>query len=213
MNKTKAHTRYKLKDGTRVPGTTTITGLLNKPALVRWANNLGLNGIDSSKYVDDLAGVGTLAHDMVQTYFTDEPTDTSEYSDKDIKRAENSLKSFHAWVTDQNIHPILNETELVSETLKYGGKLDMYCNLNDKKTLIDFKTSKAIYDEHFYQLGAYWMLLEEHGHKVEQAMIVRIGRENSEGFETRTIENLGKQKEIFIKLLDIYYLQRRLKND
>ena len=27
----KAHTVYKLKDGKRVPGATTITGLLNKP--------------------------------------------------------------------------------------------------------------------------------------------------------------------------------------
>ena len=37
----KAHTVYKLADGTRVPGATTITGLLNKPHLVRWANKIG----------------------------------------------------------------------------------------------------------------------------------------------------------------------------
>lgn len=54
---TKAHTRYYLSDGTLVPGATTVTGLLNKPALVKWANNLGLQGIDSSKYVDKAARV------------------------------------------------------------------------------------------------------------------------------------------------------------
>ena len=43
--KYKAHTRYELKDGTYVPGTTTITGLENKPFLVPWANRLGLEGI------------------------------------------------------------------------------------------------------------------------------------------------------------------------
>ena len=53
----KAHTRYYLQDGTLVPGATTVTGLLNKPALVKWANNLGLQGIDSSKYVDKAARV------------------------------------------------------------------------------------------------------------------------------------------------------------
>ena len=37
---TKTHTRYYLQDGTLVPGSTTVTGLLNKPALVKWANNL-----------------------------------------------------------------------------------------------------------------------------------------------------------------------------
>ena len=39
----KAHTVYKLADGkTRVPGTTTITGLLNKPALwrTRWCRRI-----------------------------------------------------------------------------------------------------------------------------------------------------------------------------
>jgi len=50
--KTKAHTRYYLADGTLVPGSTTVCGVLNKPALVRWANQLGLQGIDSTKYTD-----------------------------------------------------------------------------------------------------------------------------------------------------------------
>ena len=33
--KARQHTVYKLLDGTRVPGTTTITGVMDKPALVR----------------------------------------------------------------------------------------------------------------------------------------------------------------------------------
>jgi hypothetical protein len=42
----KAHTIYKTAEGVRVPGATTITGLLNKPYLVPWANKLGLEGIE-----------------------------------------------------------------------------------------------------------------------------------------------------------------------
>ena len=60
----KAHIRYKLKDGTVVPGATTITGLLNKPFLITWANRLGLEGIDSTKYRDAAADIGTLAHQI-----------------------------------------------------------------------------------------------------------------------------------------------------
>ncbi|GAI86127.1 unnamed protein product, partial [marine sediment metagenome] len=37
-------------------------GVLNKPALVPWANNLGLQGINVKDYVDDKADIGTLAH-------------------------------------------------------------------------------------------------------------------------------------------------------
>ena len=31
----------KLKDGTKVPGSTTVVGLINKPYLLEWANKLG----------------------------------------------------------------------------------------------------------------------------------------------------------------------------
>ena len=55
----RVHTVYKTKDGKRVPGVTTILGVINKPALVRWANNLGLQGIDSTNYVDATARCGT----------------------------------------------------------------------------------------------------------------------------------------------------------
>ena len=34
-----AHTVYKTADGIRVPGVTTVLGVLNKPALIKWAND------------------------------------------------------------------------------------------------------------------------------------------------------------------------------
>lgn len=64
----KPHTIYRTADGKRVPGVTTVLGIMNKPALVKWANTLGLQGIDSSAYVDETARVGTLAHEMIQEY-------------------------------------------------------------------------------------------------------------------------------------------------
>jgi hypothetical protein len=43
--KTKQHTIYKLADGSRVPGVTTIVGMKAKPQLIDWANRIGLEGI------------------------------------------------------------------------------------------------------------------------------------------------------------------------
>lgn len=206
MKKTKAHVRYKLEDGTRLPGVTTVIGLLAKPQLIAWANRLGLDGIDSSKYTDDLATVGTLAHEMVLAYFTGEKVDLQEYSPKDVERAENAIRSFNEWLKSHTVTPILNEVQLVSQALRVGGTVDMYCEIDGKKTLVDFKTSAALYEDHNYQLAAYWMLLEANGYPVEQAMLVRIGREASEGFEVRSFTVLTRQKRIFGKLLDLYYL-------
>lgn len=207
----KAHTVYKLADGkTRVPGTTTITGLLNKPYLVKWANNLGLEGIDSSTYTDEAAKTGTLAHAMVQAHLQNEQLDMNQFSKVQIDLAENALISFFEWKSRHEIEPIKCEVPFVSETLKYGGTIDCYCLLDGKPTLLDFKTGKAIYEEYFVQLAAYRNLLEEQGLPVERCQILRIGRDETEGFEERAVTDTRKYFEIFRNLLNVYYLKKDL---
>ena len=207
---TKAHTVYKLEDGTRVPGTTTITGLLNKPYLIKWANNLGLEGIDSSKYTDEAAAIGTLAHAMVQAHLQKDELNMDQYSKIQIDHAENSLISFFEWKSRHLVDPILCETPMVSEELKYGGTLDCYCMLDGEPVLLDIKTGKAVYEEYFVQLAAYRNLLEERGHPVNRCMILRIGRDETEGFEERTVTDTSKYFEIFRNLLNVYYIKKEL---
>lgn len=206
----KAHTVYKLADGTRVPGATTITGLLNKPHLVRWANKLGLEGIDSSKYTDEAAAVGTLAHALVQAHLQGDTLDTSMYSPQQVDLAENAVLSYLEWESRHKIEPILLEKPMVSEKLRYGGTLDCYCMLDDVPTLIDFKTGKAIYDEYFVQTAGYKNLLMELNLPVERVKILRIGRDETEGFEERDIADTRQYFEIFKNLLNVYYLKKSL---
>ncbi len=213
MAKTSAHIRYRNRDNEIVPGATTVLGILNKPALVPWANKLGLSGIDVNKFVDDKAEIGTLAHAMVEAYLKGEQADTSDYSKNQIEQAENSLLSFFEWSKDKVLEPILLEAPLVSETYQYGGTVDCYCKLDGVLTLLDFKTSKAIYPEMMYQLGAYQLLLYENGHKVDQCRILRIGRDADEGFEERTKNLLGAEQAIFLNCLAIYNLQKGLKKE
>jgi len=208
--KSKAHIRYELPDGTKVPGVTTVLGVLNKPALVIWANRLGLQGIDSSKYRDEMADIGTLAHQMIIDHFNKIATDTSDYSETQIDLAENCLLSFYEWEKGHDIKVIMAEAPLVSE-LGFGGTIDCYCMLDGVATLLDFKTGKAIYPEMFYQLAAYAELLRERGYLVSASRILRIGRDNDEGFEERTVGKLDKQWEMFAHCLAIYNLQRELK--
>lgn len=207
----KAHTIYKTQDGKRVPGTTTITGLMNKPFLVTWANRLGLEGIDSNKYRDDAASIGTLAHEMVQAHLQGYDLDTSIYSQRDIDLAENALIKFYEWERNNKIEPIICEVPLVSEVYRYGGTVDCYCLLNGEPTILDFKTGKAIYDDFFFQLAAYEYLLKEHGHEVKQRRILRIGRDETEGFEERGVPDTSKYFEVFKHLLSVYYLKKELK--
>ena len=132
--RSKAHQRYRLTDGTIVPGVTTILGVLNKPALVKWANNLGLQGIDSSAYVDETAKIGTLAHEMVQEYLGGPEWDRSTYNAGQIDLAENAVLSFFEWERRNvsSFETVFIEKQFVSETNRYGGTVDWYGELTGK---------------------------------------------------------------------------------
>jgi len=212
-NKAKIHTVYKLTSGDRVPSVTTILGILNKPALLEWAWQMGCQGLDYKAIRDDAASVGTLAHYFIMCYLRSEKPDTSEYSQADIDRAENCLIKFWDWEKGHKIESILVETPLVSEEYQFGGTIDFFGKVDGQPTLVDFKTGKAIYPEFFYQLAAYEQLLAEAGHLIEVTRILRIGRTEDEGFEERCIGKLDKQWEIFLACKEIYEIQKEIRRD
>lgn len=212
MSKSKVHTVYKLKNGKRVPGVTTITGQLAKPALVHWAWDLGCKGIDYKKFTDDKADIGTLAHAMVVAHLDGTEPDTDDYSKAQIDQAENCLLSFYEWEKGKQIEVYHAEEPMVSESERYGGTPDIFANVNGVATLIDLKTGKAIYDEYVLQLAAYAHLLCENMDQPApvSCMILRIGRDESEGFEVRpyTEEQIGKAWVRFQHLLNYYHATR-----
>lgn len=214
----KAHTIYKNAAGKRVPGTTTISGILDKSRfLVPWANKLGLQGIDSRSYVDEKAKSGTLAHAMaareltLDMGMTPEVINLADYTGHEISAAENSFIKWLDWKKAHTIKPVLVEAELVSEKYQYGGQIDCYASIDGRMALIDNKTSKAIYDEHWIQVAGYSIILEELGYPVDEVRILQIGRDESEGFHEEVKTDLSIQKEIFLHCREIYELQKKLR--
>jgi hypothetical protein len=191
-NKSKVHTVYKNAMGHRIPGTTTITGVMDKSgALVPWANRLGLQGIDCNKYRDEMATIGTLAHYMIECRLLGVNGDYSDYSGNQIEIATNSYNKFLQWEKSKGIMPtdyVVSEGKMVSEKYQFGGTIDLMAMVSNVPTLIDFKTCKAIYGEAKTQVaGGYRLLAEENAFGVQQIIILRIGRTDEEGFEEITI--------------------------
>jgi len=206
----KVHTIYKNKEGKRVPGVTTAISVLNKPALVPWAWDLGIQGIDYKTFRDDKADIGTLAHLLALCHEKKEKPDTDYFTQAQIDLAETCFLKYLDWRDRHDIKSIFLEKQSVSERHQYGGTLDHYCLLDRVPTLLDYKTGKAIYPEQFYQLAAYKNLLEEEGNKVDQCIILRLGRNEEEGFETKTMTDLSKQFEVFLSCLKIYQLNKEI---
>jgi hypothetical protein len=212
MSKTKAHIRYKLSDGkTIVPGVTTVLGLLAKPALVPWANRLGLQGIDVSKYVDDKADIGTLGHAMVTDKLSGVETITMDYSKTQIDLAENCALSFWSWEKEHHIEEVFFcERPMVSEIHRFGGTLDIYAKINGRREIIDLKTGSGIYPEHAWQVATLKVLLEEHGFQVDGTRIINIPRTESESFSEKVVSPLENDIgwKIFTNLLSVYNLKK-----
>jgi hypothetical protein len=203
--RSRPHTRYVNKAGRPIPGCTTVLGVLAKPALYRWNNQMGLKGIDTIKYVDVLALAGTLAHEMILCHLLDKPFESDQPKDI-IDKAENSFLSYLEWERKHTVEPILCEAALVSETHQFGGTIDFYGKIDGERALLDFKTAKAIYPEHLYQVSAYHTLLEENGYSVDNVGILQLGRSEDEGFIERVITDDSREWVIFQHALALYQL-------
>ena len=149
MAKTKAHTAYKLKDGTRVKGVTTILNNLgwNKNILVAWARRTALAGDDPDAVLKEAGAIGTLAHYLCECDIKGEKADMTDYSAEQIEKAENAFLGYLEWkkMTKPKYEAI--ELKMVSEKYKVGGTADFIARINGSLVLGDFKTSKGIYPE------------------------------------------------------------------
>lgn len=220
-HKTRAHTLYKLTNGQLVPGATTILKVLDKPALIHWAWSLGIKGEDYRKVRDQAADIGTLAHWMAECHIKGLEPDLSDFSKNDIDKAENSFLKFLEWwdkggftavaLQDQSGEVTRGEVALVSEAYKYGGTIDLPAkDRHGEDCLIDFKTSKGIYDEYWFQVAAYEnLLLENTIFNPRRKIIVRIGKKEAGDFDVQEKSDLRREWEVFQHCVSLHYLLKK----
>lgn len=210
--KTAAHQRYVGANGEPLPSVTTVLGVLGKPGLIKWANNLGLKGIDSTKFRDESAEVGTLAHEMIMCYFSGKECDTKDNTANQIAKAEQSLVLFHKWAGVYNPRPLLVEQHLVSNRYGYGGTIDLYATLSVRgqefNELCDFKTGSGPWPEHFAQVAAYRQLLIENCYIPDGVRLVKVPANPSiDHFSESQLLTLDKYWILFLHCLAIYKMR------
>jgi hypothetical protein len=117
------------------------------------------------------------------------------------------------WLKDYDLKPKFLEKQLVSEAFHYGGTIDFYGDLDGVPTLLDFKTSSGIYDEHRFQVAAYWRLLLEAGYPVKGIRILQVPRDGGQPQEYR-MDGPGAYAawEVFEAALRLYEAKAAYKN-
>lgn len=211
---------YRLKDGTRVPGTTTIIGRFKESnALLYWACEQGKaieRGEISHLYDkrDAAAEAGTIAHALVECHIdNDDPAAVLDGLSPDIEeKAKQAFESYLLWERITNLKIVEQEMELVSELYRFGGCPDAIGEIDGKLTLVDWKTSNSVYSDMLIQLSAYKQLWEENypGKPLHGFHLCRFSKEHGD-FAHHFYSELDDAWEQFKLFRQAYDLDKLLK--
>ena len=210
MGKYSEHSTYINKEEVEVPSVTTIIKLLNKPFIAKWANSLGWKRQSYDKVLEESANKGTFVHETLHEYLFKEGKKFDLSNPEVMNFLYENLNAFKEFEKYYDIKPIWGEKSFSLD--KFGGTVDLYCELDNKYTILDFKTSKRFYSSHFIQLGAYIQLLEANDYKVEQVAILRI-REGDYDIKIINREDMNDYIELFNRLVEVFYLVYELNEE
>ena len=218
---------YAAPDGELVPSVTNVISILDKPALPRWSAKMvaetayrmrhSLPGMDESEAVDMLKGSpwsksrraaerGTDIHGYLEALL-------NQWVPDELSRDALPYKDAADEWLDQK-QPETVATELTMFHPLYAGTCDLVARVGGRLTIIDFKTSKAIYDEAALQLAALWGCYTDAdgdplpwrdaaGDMTEtpDLVVVRIGED---GWEEKHVADPAGSLRVFFSLLDAW---------
>jgi hypothetical protein len=125
------------------------------------------------------------------------------------------VNGFSQWAQEANLKPRLIEETVCSlpknPKQRYAGTMDLYADVgaNGVPTVVDFKSSKALYPGNRVQVAAYMNALKSMGHgEPQQGMVVRLSKDASNpGFEVQTVklEEVPALMNVFYALLHVWH--------
>lgn len=162
---------YMSAGGKRVPGVTTVIGGncgWNKDPLMGWANREGLAGRDiraKGGTAQTAAAIGDVIHGAVEAVLLgdhDRAIETLETAPLDQREpARTGFDAFASWYTQSPGLVVATELFGVDEEYQTGWCLDALRLEDDGLSLVDWKTSKGTYADHFLQVAAYTVFFEK----------------------------------------------------
>jgi hypothetical protein len=209
---------YRLKDGTRVPGTTTVIGRFKESGgLLQWAFKQGQEGKESLyESRDEAASIGTIAHTMVEVHLHGADLTRAaapSTSDETWTKAQAAFKAYLTWERHTQLEIVRQEQSLVCECHRFGGTLDAIGLIDLERCLLDWKTSNGLYADMLIQLAAYRHLWEVN-HPEELLTggfhLCRFSKDHGD-FAHHYFPNLDEAWEAFVLMRRLYDIDKDLK--
>ena len=159
---------------------------------------------------EDAGQKGTDVHSDIENLLKVAINDCGGIINEDIKSDNPSVQNFITWAKENKVKFLESEKHLYSEKLWVGGISDMVFEMNGKKYIGDVKTSSAIYNEAFFQMGAYNLCLEEMGeHKdVEGYLVINLKKDGT--MSLKMAVDMEINKNAFLSALSLYKIIQSL---
>ena len=229
-----ANFRYYERDGKKYYRVTAITGMLDKSnPFMGWAVNCmekyALERVQKAYSLDvtsvslilaeakrnyrkvktEAAAIGTAVHEAVRVYLA-----TGEEPARPGAEVTAGFLAFLEWEAVHNVKVIATERTVYDAMWGVAGTMDMLAWVDGDLTVVDFKTSRAVYPEMRYQVAEYRAMVpfdEElvkatGGGKVVKSLILRLDKESGMPQSHDISDTYPTDLIIFRKLAEAYTL-------
>jgi hypothetical protein len=196
--------------GRRYPSVTTVLGVINKPWLNEWRGDLGNEEAD--RVSGEAADTGSDFHDLGAAFNRTALMGLSRtiLIPAPTPQLACMMAAYAEWF-DRVVERVLAVEEVVYHpTYGYAGTYDLLAVLKGDATptVIDLKTSRAIYPEHGLQLGAYQMALAFAGrtqpHPKTRRLVIRVDKAEPGLLQVREYENHTHDQRGFLAALALW---------
>ena len=219
-------------DGDYVPSVTTILNVISKPALMPWAVKMGaewfrdnrkdylkgdikledmIKGIKGAyrKKSQDALNIGEEVHAWCEQAIKFKLGVGTMPSMPDNEVVRESIENFRDWTKENDVKWLSSEEKIYNRKYKYAGTVDAIAEVNGVFGVIDFKTSKRLYDEYDLQVSAYGETIEDiYGRDCESSWLLRFDKEDG-SFESKELQS-GDHAENFMAFYGALCLYNRL---
>lgn len=167
-------------NGQEVPGATTVTGVIDKSNALKWwavnhARDYILENMEPGEEYDekdinnlaqgarlahqsdssDAKVVGTVVHSFAEDWIQSKLNGKEEPDLPVNDEARESAQRFLDWVDSNDVEFLATEQIVFHPMFGYAGTYDCKAIVNGNRLIIDFKTSKRLYDEYDLQATGY----------------------------------------------------------
>lgn len=130
---------------------------------------------------DEAADIGTQIHAWCEDYIKSSVKDRKSLALPTDERVLNGATAFLRWIKKYKVEFISSEQLVYSKKYEYVGLMDLKAKVNGKLCVVDFKSSKYVYDEYVMQVAAYLKAdAEESNEKYDGAWIMKFGKDDGE---------------------------------